>query len=83
MTTTKGDIGESAHQKMVESEVVDLAEERLQRRFHATASLLQQMARQVAARGACTCSRTEQRTIVLDADGGVDIELEQRGGHSP
>ena len=79
-TTTKGDIGESAHQKMVESEIVDLAEERLQRRFHPTASLLQQMARQVAARGACTCSRTEQRTIILDAEGGVEIEVEPHGG---
>jgi hypothetical protein len=68
---------------MVESEVVDLSEERLQRGFHGTASLLQQMARQVAARGVCTCSPTEQRTIVLDSEGGVEVEVEQLGGHRP
>jgi biofilm PGA synthesis N-glycosyltransferase PgaC len=79
VATTKGDIGESAHQKMVESEVVDLGEERLQRRFHATASLLQHMARQVAARGTCTCSPTQERTIILDSQNAVEVE--QRRGH--
>jgi len=66
VTTTKGDIGESAHQKMLESDLVDLAEERRRRRFHATASLFQRGARQVAARAACTCSESEERTIILD-----------------
>jgi biofilm PGA synthesis N-glycosyltransferase PgaC len=74
VTTTKGDFGESAHQKMVESELVDLAEERRQRRFRATASLLQRAARQVVARGACTCSRTDERTVIIDAPNPLEAD---------
>jgi biofilm PGA synthesis N-glycosyltransferase PgaC len=66
VTTTKGDFGASAHQKMLESGLVDLAEERRRRSLYTTASLLQRGARKVVARAACTCSGSEERTIILD-----------------
>ncbi len=80
VTTTKNDFGESAHQKMMESELVDLAEERLQRRFHTTASLLQRVARPVVARAACTCSRTEETTIILDSPNPGEAEIRRGPG---